>query len=514
MSPAPINPLEQVSKVLQPTATASVPEKVSVLQTFSSTLEDNLSMERSAQILSVVPLGLFYLGFSAEDDRLTSVLCELIRKMLTPFTYDQIVSEENKDFLIQGLTHFTPEIRYLSLEQVFKCLKSDEFVANMVNSDIFPLVLASIAFQDTRTANKASELLYKIAHTPSGLEAFYGPTCSVMLKQLLQVNGTISFRVYDLIIKVATISNETFSKSESSGLLSEFVKELQSDDLLIKINAIELLNEIAVNPLGLSFLEKANLLGSISAVLDNADDGDVVVGLVKCAVIKFFGNLGENKTIQFEPVSNKYHILEKLDSCLDSLNPEVLTVTITAIGLIGSHLSGLELISRNQNLMEKFFQVNESSVGEIKGAFLQSVSKMIFVRDDNDLNNEQIEKLTLEVYQRIQGRPSTLTSLIKEAKQPEEYIRIASFACLQAIAYHVWGSELMAQSNEFMDYILNRSTEHTEQGQTWKYAIIQTLLSAPDASRVFGNYYPQMMVYVRQGAFYRPLEAAAAVEST
>lgn len=57
-------------------------------------------MERSAQILSVIPLGLFYLGFSAEDDRLTSVLCELIRKILTPFTYDQIVSEENKVSLI------------------------------------------------------------------------------------------------------------------------------------------------------------------------------------------------------------------------------------------------------------------------------------------------------------------------------------------------------------------------------------------------------------------------------
>jgi 26S proteasome non-ATPase regulatory subunit 5 len=89
--------------------------------------------------------------------------------------------------LIQGLTHFTPGIRYLSLQQVFKCLTSNAFVTDMVNSDVFPLVLATIAFQDTRTANKASELLYRISATPSGLEAFFGQTCSVMLKQLLQV---------------------------------------------------------------------------------------------------------------------------------------------------------------------------------------------------------------------------------------------------------------------------------------------------------------------------------------
>lgn len=162
------------------------------------------------------------------------------------------------------MTHFTPEIRYLSLQQVFKCLASNEFVADMVNSDVFPLVLASIAFQDTRTANKASELLYKISATPSGLETFFGPTCSVMLRQLLQVyvncyyhyretvtnniliirTGTISFRVYDLIIKVATISDQAFTECEASGLLNDFTKELQSDDLLLKINAIELLNEV------------------------------------------------------------------------------------------------------------------------------------------------------------------------------------------------------------------------------------------------------------------------------
>lgn len=57
-------------------------------------------------------------------------------------------------------------------------------------------------------------------------------------------NGVISFRVYDLIIKVATYSDSAFEACELSGLLSVFIKELQSDDLLVKINAIELLNEV------------------------------------------------------------------------------------------------------------------------------------------------------------------------------------------------------------------------------------------------------------------------------
>ncbi|KAG1103054.1 hypothetical protein G6F42_017274 [Rhizopus arrhizus] len=99
MSPAPTNSLEQVSKVLQPNAAVSTTEKVAVLQAFSATLTvetENLTFEKSAEILQVAPLGLFYYGFSVEDDQLTAVLCDLISKILQPFNYEQIVSAYKK----------------------------------------------------------------------------------------------------------------------------------------------------------------------------------------------------------------------------------------------------------------------------------------------------------------------------------------------------------------------------------------------------------------------------------
>jgi hypothetical protein len=47
-----------------------------------------------------------------------------------------------------------------------------------------------------------------------------------------------------LIIAVAGSSDQAFDQCEESGLLYEFTKEMQSDDLLLKMNAIELLNEV------------------------------------------------------------------------------------------------------------------------------------------------------------------------------------------------------------------------------------------------------------------------------
>ncbi|KAI8368717.1 26S proteasome non-ATPase regulatory subunit 5 [Blakeslea trispora] len=513
MSPATLSPMDQLVQVLAPNSNASVTEKTSVLQAFSTTLNDVLTLERSLQILNQVPLQLFYLGFSAEDERLTTVLCEVINKILQPFSYDQIMSEENKDFLIQGLTHFTPEIRYLSLQQVFKCLASDQHVSEMTHSDVFPLVVATIAFQDAHTANKASDLLLQISKTPSGQEAFFGPTCIAMLKQLLQVNGTISFRVYDLLIKVATYSDSNFERCEASGLLEAFVYELSSDDLLLKINAIELLNEIAVTPSGLKFLEKSNLIETIATVLDNPDDTDVVVQLVKCAVLKFFGNLGENKAIAFEPLSVQYRLLNRIGQCLESSNGEILIVTVSTLGLLGSHADGLKMIYGYQNkaLIHRLLEIYSASVSQLKSVCLQTISKWLSVSDNNE---QEIESLTYDIYHHIEGRPSTLLSIVKEAKQPDDSLRIAAFAVMQSIACHTWGIQNMANSSEFMNYILNRTTEHDEQGQTWKYAIIQTMARAPNASNVFGNHYQQLQVYVRQGAFFRVIEPVAAVENS
>ena len=114
MSPATLSPVDQLARVLAPNSSASVSEKVSLLQAFSATLNgticlfltsysltslfstDVLTLERSLQILNQIPLQLFYLGFSAEDERLTIVLCEVINKILQPFSYEQIMSEENK----------------------------------------------------------------------------------------------------------------------------------------------------------------------------------------------------------------------------------------------------------------------------------------------------------------------------------------------------------------------------------------------------------------------------------
>ncbi|KAG0184676.1 serine/threonine-protein kinase HAL4/sat4 [Apophysomyces sp. BC1034] len=372
MSPATITPIERVTQVIRPDSNASSVEKVNALRALSASLGDTLSADQATQVLSDVPLASLYNVLSSENDPLVNTVCDLITKLLGPFPYEALLVPENKPFLLEGLTHFAPTIRYLSLQQVEKCLTSDTSVSTMVQSEVFPLTLTSLAFQDTRTASKAVDLVYKVALKVPGQAAFFSEDHLSVLRSLLEINGTIKFRVYELIIKVAASSDHAFRECERSGLLHALLGELKSEDILLRVNAMETLTEIAATPSGVLFLERANVLQDLALVLDH-DSNDAMDLLTKSAVLKFFGRLGENKIVK-----------------------------ICKIGVLNKEL----------------------------------------------------------------GRPTTLQSLIRVAKEPYEEIRVAAFAVMQAIATHAWGHQDMAQCNDFMDYILDRTTEHTSQGQT------------------------------------------------
>ncbi|OAD72742.1 hypothetical protein PHYBLDRAFT_146063 [Phycomyces blakesleeanus NRRL 1555(-)] len=503
MSPAPTGPIEKAAQALQAGANISLQDKIASLRSLSVSLGENVSISQATQVFQVLPLADLYGAFSVEDDELTDAACALISKLLGPFSYDMVVAT-NEEFLLQGLSHFTPAIRCLSLEQVEKCVVSNSSVISMVNSQVFPLVLTTLAFQDIRTASKASGVLQKVALTEPGLEAFTSGISPMMLQQLVYIDGTVSFRIYELVVDVASSSENAFKKCESSGLLSIIHTQISSNDLLLRINAIEILHKLALKS-GIEFLEKNNILQELSVLLSQEYDTDVVLVLTKCAIIKFFANLSESRDVEFGVIEQKHGIFERLSKCLYSTNNE--TTAASCVGIIGSSVTGLGLIL-SSSLLGVFIEGYHSSGGETKTVFLRSLSKILGIQDES---NPVVETMTENVYNLVNGRSTTLDELIKMAKQPMEDSRIAVFSVMQSISSHSWGQKLLSQSTEFIEFILNRAAETTQSGQTWKYGIVKNLVASPDSASNLGQNYTLLQQYIRQGPFYQPSETAVAV---
>jgi len=112
------------------------------------------------------------------------------------------------------------------------------------------------------------------------------------------------------------------------------------------------------------------------------------------------------------------------------------------------------------------------------------------------------------------GAPTPLSTLISNTKQTLEDLRIASFAIMQKMALHPWGQTEMSNSKEFIDYILNRTTETTKLGKEWKFTIVQTLVKAHNAENIIPpNIFDRLTRYLREGPFYVKTEATVAFES-
>ncbi|CAO3653003.1 unnamed protein product [Cunninghamella blakesleeana] len=516
--PAILSPLEKTQQALE--LNVPISEKISALRALSASIGDNIQAQQVEAILSVIPLSQFYHALimasdnyqdNNENETLTKVICDLLLKLFYPFPYSYIVQGENKHYLIHGLEHFSPLVRSLSLQLVDKCNHHQNDALQMLQSDILLMVATTIAFQETNVADKAVDILYKACGNYENCQVFFNSSCIPVLEQLMHVNETVSFRVYDLVMKIAGLSEQHFRLCEDSRILHQLLVELESNDLLLKMNAIELLSNVASTPSGLQFLIQSHALNNyIVPVLDIEDDQDIAVVLTKCAVLKFIGNLASKKDVDFNNIQNDCLILEKLEKAIDSNNKEIETVTLSCVGLIGSHLNGLSLI-QNSLLLSKFMSIASTASGDTKATVHQSLSKLIGVSDDT--NNSQVEQLTLEVYQSLPDQPNTIKNLISTVKQPVENIRIAGFSLFESIGSHQWGRQVLSQSPEFFGYILDRSNEHTQEGQMWKYGIIKVLVDGNDPESIFGRHYPLLQQYIRQGPYYQQAQAITAMES-
>ncbi|RUS22893.1 hypothetical protein BC937DRAFT_95323, partial [Endogone sp. FLAS-F59071] len=508
MVPAP--EIQVVEQLLNNPAARPVDIAVS-LRALSVSLEDNLTPER---VLTTIPLPSFFNLFGIDDESLTQATCSVLEKLMRPWGWMDIASGETKEFLIQGLQHFSPDVRALALGQVAKCLESEEAVSNMVISDAFPLVLVSISFQNTGIANSVIDLVYKLALTPEGQRAFFSDLCYSVLSTVLRVNDIVKFRVYELAARIAGSSLEAFDKSEDMGLLDGVVGEVKSNDLLVKLNAVEMISQLATTQSGYDFLEKSGVVDELADVLRGEHSPDVTVTLVKCAALKFFGNLSGVQDVDFAAVQEKHAIFKQIGQHLDSRNLEAKVTTLAVIGLIGSTPRGLRLLHEQParpRLLDDFVDSYRSAAGNVKIAALQALSNLLRVGESI---TPDVSTMTESLYRELPGNPTTIDSLIVYARSPVEDLRVAVFSVFQAIAERSWGRKELSGSKNFIDYILNRTTETTHGGKTWKFSIIQTLVTADDAEQTIDRpTLDRLTRYVQQGPFFVYTEAAVAMES-
>lgn len=114
------------------------------------------------------------------------------------------------------------------------------------------------------------------------------------------------FEVYflQLFIHISVQSKENFNTLKSTGILNQLLAELDNNDVLLKLNVLELLTILGETAHGYHFLESCNILQKLINAL-NGDDL-VVIQLSEPGILKFFGNMAHGRPLE---ILERYPIL-------------------------------------------------------------------------------------------------------------------------------------------------------------------------------------------------------------
>mmetsp|Transcript_25391 Transcript_25391/g.27758 ORF Transcript_25391/g.27758 Transcript_25391/m.27758 type:complete len:560 (+) Transcript_25391:204-1883(+) len=367
--------------------------------------------------------------------------------------------------------------------------------------------------------------------------------------------SVVTVRYVSLGALLSQQSEEVARDCVSRGALPRLAFEIcRSDDVLVAINAMDLLTQFSRSAAGLEEL-------CDDAVLDWL----IIVGCGDVSSRRPPDPLLEAEALRvladvFIQASKHSHaFVGKIsDGCVHSFLTTVLHYLddgteeqrVTALGLLAdfSMISSqsLSLLQAFQSgaLLTSWLALLNSSKVELSSAALSALVKVFDQPDEQYVRNAlpaqsstsdvrsvfslprqseeevqvEVEKITSFkrlLFQRI-GEVKRVTSLhylVKAARQPVASLRHAALDLLRAIAQQSakgWGIRALFNNGydvaqcEFWLYLKDRTSEHSKEGKDFKFALIEAVTHSPFRDLLGEDVASHLQVMVQQGAYYMP----------
>lgn len=135
-------------------------------------------------------------------------------------------------------------------------------------------------------AKAAIKSLSRISLTQAGLEALFESNLLDDLKNVMKTNDVVRYRVYELIIDISSVSSESLNYCTTSGLVTQLLRELTGEDVLVRATCIEMVTSLAYTHHGRQYLAQEGVIEQISNIIVGADS-DPFSGFYLPGFVKF-----------------------------------------------------------------------------------------------------------------------------------------------------------------------------------------------------------------------------------
>lgn len=435
-------------------------------------------------------------------------ICIVLLKKLLSYVKPELIVAEYEEAAVQGLNHPSEAVREFCLRQVDRCVQTFSGLITVIeSSDLLNFVIRSLSDSNMGCAKVACSILVCIGKYPDGLALLLDKTHQAEFEELMIKNDTVRFRVYDLFVKIVECNPGVFSQLRP--LFNKMANEINSDDVLLQMNCVELLTDvISIGKSGFNLPEECGVSKKLYDILKSPESNPLSSLLIP-VTIKFFGFLSAK-----EPhfVLERYPMFfDFIFNCIISNDHSLTAISLDTIGTIGLSNDGLRVLFQTEsrhNILAKIGSCLQSSEEQLKTHCLDCLASL-FTHDNT--SDKNILDLIHILYSKLAANPLDL--LFTVLKQPFHDVRRSSFRTFHSLVGYQWMLEDMKNIPGFVEYLLDRRTENEKECQELKYEVVKKMSISPYITSVFDK--PSVLKlkqFVREGPFYAGSDVSVAME--
>ncbi|XP_050577672.1 26S proteasome non-ATPase regulatory subunit 5 [Bombus affinis] len=495
------------SKIVRFCELNNVEEKHNILSDVKIKL-GSLNNRETEQISRNVDFSLLFAQLTSNDREFVDQVCDILKALfgiLEPGEVYQRYSTEISQLII----HPADVVRSLVLHEIF-CIVSNPQKLPLLLKDVNLLVavINRIGDDNLVVANCAMRIMKEIGKNPNGLQILYTGELLRSFARLLVKNDTISFRIYEIVVDVAKSSKEGLEASAQSGFLNSLFDVLENEDILLQINALEILTELALTEEGLNYLEQQEVIRKFVQKITQANENPLSNLLIP-GLMKFFGNVARywpNEIFSKYPI-----VVSALFEVIESGDQTILGVALDTLGHVSTRVEGKYALQALGDAMpcalKKIADIIQRMPTALRIRGLNNLALILDVQKTEQDN--RILSLTKSWFNSMCDDPMGM--ILALCRQPFADIRQASLEVMAVVASQVWGQEYISSYPGLVEFLLDRNVESFKECKEAKYAIVKQLAEAEQD--VFdANIMQRFVEFVTQGPHYVEANTEVAVE--
>ncbi|KAL0106690.1 hypothetical protein PUN28_015323 [Cardiocondyla obscurior] len=465
---------------------------------------NNRDAEQVARSLNYGPL---YSQLTSNDREVVEQVCDILTILFNVLEPGEIY-QKYLDEISDLITNPNASVRLLVLREFLRtALHPQKIFQLLADTTLLVSIVNRIGDNDLNVAECAMSIVKKVGENSNGLHVLYKGELLRTFARLLQ-NDTISFRVYEVIVDIAKTSQEALEVSAQSGFLNSLINILENEDILLQLNALEILTQLAVFEEGLSYLEQQEVLSKLVQKIAQVNENPLSNLLIP-GLMKFFGNVARhwpNELFSRYPV-----VISALFEVIDGGDQNILGPALDTLGFVSASVEGKYALQALGDAMmgalKKIAEIVQRMPTALRIRGLNNLALILEVKRPHQDN--RILSLTKLWFDSLCDDP--LGMIVGICRQPFADIRQAGLEVLAVISLQVWGQEYISIYPGLVEFLLDRNIESFKECKDVKYEVVRCLSQA-ERDIFDADTMQKFKQFVNEGPYFVEVNTEVAVE--